>query len=244
MGNPAGSRRRPATSGFTLVELLLTVGLLLLLAAAAVFNFDSLQRGSRLEEGASLAESLFRYSRAQAAGSGRTLRLVFEPGASLPGNGTNMPTAMPEGVQVLLETDPLNAPGQFEVMPEAVAFTDRLNELVEIRSVRLPSAASSTNGSRAGAFAIGSFSRNGTNGPPAAEESAAHPGRPPLAFYPDGSSDSAELVLVSRDPEDSRRLVLTLSGMVGTTRRKWLIPDPAGGDELESDEEPMEEGDQ
>jgi hypothetical protein len=39
---------------------------------------------------------------------------------------------------------------------------------------------------------------------------------PSITFYPDGSSDSAEVVLASRNSDDQRRLAVRLGGMLGT----------------------------
>jgi hypothetical protein len=44
----------------------------------------------------------------------------------------------------------------------------------------------------------------------------------PITFYADGSSDSAEIRLVSRNGEDSRRVVLHLEGITGSLRREIL----------------------
>ncbi len=234
MGNQTGACRRPAGAAFTLIELLLTVTLLLLLAAAAVVNFDSFQRGSKLDEGATLVESLFRYTRAQSSSSGRTLRLIFEdPSGTSAAGSTNASSGLSEGMQVVWETDPLNAPGRFEVMREAAPFTDRLNDLVEVRRVRSPQGSSEalTNrlASATSAPGIGTeINGLSTGGMVGGEDLAGGSGRPPIVFYPDGSSDSVEVLLVSKDPEDTRQMVLTLSGVVGLTRRRWLTVDASG----------------
>ena len=39
---------------------------------------------------------------------------------------------------------------------------------------------------------------------------------PSITFYPDGTSDSAEVVLASRNDDDERRLAVRLGGMLGT----------------------------
>src|SRR5689334_13185487 len=64
--------------GFTLVELLLALALMLLLVSAMVFSFSTLLRGRQLEEGATQMESLLRFARAHAASTGRRVQLVFE----------------------------------------------------------------------------------------------------------------------------------------------------------------------
>lgn len=236
MGIQTGACRRPAEAAFTLIELLLTVTLLLLMAAAAVVNFDSFQRGSQLDEGATLLESLFRYARAQSASTGRTLRLVFDEGTSANGAGTNVSSVHVEGMQVVWESDPLNAPGRFELLREAAPFTERLNELLEVRRVRSPQ------GSAGAAAAVTNLSFTatpsrslGTNDFDGADEGTggAGNGRVPIVFYPDGSSDSVEVLLVSRAGDDRRLMVLTLSGVIGTTRRRWLSVDESGRTETE-----------
>ena len=250
MRNPTGVVRRPTGAGFTLVELLLTVSLLLLLAAAVVFNFGSLQRGMSLEEGAPLLESLFRYVRAQAASTGRTLRVVFEAdsNSSLGGGaGTNAPSAgssagttdRSEGIRILWEPDPFGAPGQYAVLREADSFIERLNELVEVRAVR------SLNSVRTNVAGIGTNTPVGTpalNSAGRIDEAADALdggnaiGRPPILFYADGSSDSVEVWLASREPEDHRQLVLSLSGLVGTTRRRWVSVSTDGMLETDADD--------
>ena len=107
---PARLRDR---SGFTLVEILLTTVLLLLLLGAVIFNFSNLQRGAGLDEGATQLEALIRYARAQAASTGRRVRIAFEEDV---GDGLSVPLG---NLQVQWEPEPLNAPGIFAELPEA-----------------------------------------------------------------------------------------------------------------------------
>lgn len=239
MGHLTGARGRLGRAGFTLVELLLTVALFLLLASVAVFNFGSLQRGAPLEEGAAMMESLFRYTRARAASTGRTLRVVFSEGTGAVATTTNFVAATPGSVQVLWEADPLGAPGQFAVLADAGQFTDRLNELIEVRAVQSVDAAAGTPSAYAnlavgdGIVAVASI--DSTNAPPGSVNTGFAAPWPPVVFYPDGSSDSVEVWFASRDADDPRQLGVALSGVVGTTRRKWRTLDPNGGVGAESD---------
>jgi prepilin-type N-terminal cleavage/methylation domain-containing protein len=76
MGIP-GRRPSATGAGFTLVELVLTVALLLLLAGAVGYSFNSARQGTQLEEGAGQLESLFRFARAQSASTGRRVQVSF-----------------------------------------------------------------------------------------------------------------------------------------------------------------------
>ena len=49
-------------------------------------------------------------------------------------------------------------------------------------------------------------------------------GPAPVMFYPDGSSDNVEVVLVARDDEDPRRMIVRLSGMTGMLWRHVIAP--------------------
>jgi Tfp pilus assembly protein FimT len=227
MGIP-GRRRQATGAGFTLVELVLTVALLLLFVGAAVFNFSSAQRGSQLDEGAGQLESLFRYARAQAASTGRLVRVSFGGDAEVATGGTNSAMPLTAGIQVSWEPDPLGAPGRFQSLREAASFTDRLNEMVQFRPVLavnfgLDGLATTNTAESSLSLAGGETS---AAAPMADEADLTHP--LPIAFYPDGSSDSRELILVSLDQEDRRQLQLTLTGITGTVRRKWLTVDGQG----------------
>ena len=52
MNIPAGRLSRKTIRGFSLVELLLAITLVLLMLGAVVFNFSSVQQGAELDEGA------------------------------------------------------------------------------------------------------------------------------------------------------------------------------------------------
>ena len=212
-----GHRRRLAGPGFTLVELLLTVSLLLLMVGAGILNFGPAQGGARLDEGATQVESLFRYARAQAASSGRTVKIVFPDGEPVPA-GTNSTSTAP-GIHVAWETDPLGAPGQFEALADAKPYTTQIDELVRVRPFRAQPAAMPAATGPSASFLSPS---------PAPTESFAGgdgsstPQALTILFYPDGSSDSAEVVLGSLDDGDAKQLAIKLSGLTGVLRRRAI----------------------
>ncbi len=228
-GRPERATRTGLT-GFTLFELVLTVSLILLLAAGVIFGWDSLQRGARLEEGADQVEMLLRFARAHAATSGRLVRIQVGTPEPFPGTpaGTNSPSAstpmeVSGGFQVLWEPDPLKQPGTFEPLPGTDGFRERIDELVEVQSPEMVSPQRMTILPET-PFEEPGGGTNAVAGDPAVSTTSSPGARLHLqiTFYPDGSSDSVEWILSSKDPEDARRLRIRLSGLTGTTRRQWL----------------------
>src|SRR4051812_19732999 len=82
-------RHRTDGLGFTLLEMLLTVALLVALLAAVVYNFESARRGSDLEEGARQLEALVRFAGAHAANTGKAVQLRFGDDSSAASNGVS-----------------------------------------------------------------------------------------------------------------------------------------------------------
>lgn len=224
-------------AGFTLVELLLVTVLLLLMLGGVIFSFTSLQRNASLEEGASQVEALFRYARAQASSSGRPVRIAFEEDV---GDGLEVPLG---NLRVEWESDPLNAPGVYQELPDAASLVRSITDLVRVdfvRSVEPDLEMQDTNSVPGG---VGSDS--GTEGGQSVWITF-----PPVTFYPDGSSDSSELTLASRDDEVKRKIVLELSGLTGTVRRSTRltgedVPEPTVPEQTEPAREtsaPAEKG--
>ena len=210
-----GHRRRPAGPGFTLVELLLTVSLLLLMVGAGILNFGPAQGGARLDEGATQIESLFRYARAQAASTGRTVRIVFPDGGPVATGTNSTPTAAV--IQVAWETDPLGAPGQFEALADAKPYTTQIDELVRVRPFRAQTPAVPTvAGSSASSSLLTPTESSAGGDAPSAPQALS------ILFYPDGSSDSAEVVLSSLDDGDAKQMAVKLSGLTGVLRRRAI----------------------
>src|SRR4051812_17436009 len=63
--------------GFTLLEMLLVVALLMGLLSALVYNFGAMRKGASLEEGARQFEALVRFAGAHAANTGRAVQFRF-----------------------------------------------------------------------------------------------------------------------------------------------------------------------
>ena len=207
---------------FTLVELLLTVSLLLLLLGAVVFSFSNLRRGSSLDEGVTQLEALLRFARAQAAGAGRQVQVNFEEEI---GDGLSAPLG---SLRVLWEPDPLTRPGVFEELREAEPYIRGIAELISIEDVRsleqLVGDAPAVSGA-AGKMGPGAVTTLSETEPADSYRFA------PITFYPDGSSDSAEIVLASKDQDDDRMIGLQFVGVTGTFRRRLIpreiAPDPS-----------------
>jgi Tfp pilus assembly protein FimT len=203
------ARRR--AGGFSLVELLLTLVLILCLAAASVFTFTAIYRSSNLDEGVDRFQSLIRFAQAEASTTGRKVRLQFVPATPLEESAD----AELRNIKVTWESDLLNAPGVFEEYTNKAWSEEIVNELIGVQRVKTALSteivAAAEDATRGGAET--------TEGAEIEEEF------PSITFYPDGSCDSADIVLASRNPEDERRLELHLSGMLGSVSTRALSAD-------------------
>ena len=186
-----------------------------------------------------MVESLLRYARAQAASTGRQVKVVFDhglttvasPGGALPSTNTA------PGVQVLWERDPLGAPGKFETLQGASMLVDQVNELVRVCEVRAPGMdafASAANSPDSFALQFGIASTNA----PTLGDASSQPVTPPITCYPDGSSDSVEIVLSPLGDDDLRRSVVTLSGVTGSMKHRMMTVTDDGTEAPDTDTAP------
>ena len=208
--------------GFTLIEQLLTVVLVLLLLGAVVYNFSSATTGARLDEGATQVEALFRFARAHAESTGKQVRILFPEAES--GDNAELLSAESPGttVRVMWEADPVGAPGVFQDLPEAASYVQSISDLVSIQQVQPTTPGAETTGEPVAA----------DDAPDAAIAEAARSPFTVVTFYPDGTGDSVEIVLASRNADDARRFTVRVAGLTGTIRRQ------AVGDATASQPEP------
>ena len=150
---------------------------------------------------------MIRFARAHASNSGQQVRITFEEDAD---DGLGVPL---QNLRLLWEPDPVARPGFFVPLAEAGEYVRGLTDLISIESVRLM-AGDSFEG--AAADASGAPNEN-------AGDSSMVAAFPPIGFFPDGSSDSAEIIIASRSEEDSRRIIVRLQGITGSIRRKLIV---------------------
>lgn len=223
------------TRAFSLVELLLSVALLLLLMSAVAFNFSSLQRGAQLDEGVTQLEALLRYAKAQAATTGKKVQVRFQESAAVAGNSNQAPAI---SVQVLWEPDPLGQPGVFEQLPEGNHYAESVNELITIENVQSGNSIQEMagpqipEGFQAGLDPEPVTASAGSEGDAKSSDavaSGASSPMPSIEFFPDGSCDTAQITVVSRDTDDTRRTAVRLVGSTGEMKRQ-----PMPGDDSDS----------
>lgn len=218
------------------MELLLTLVLILCLAAASVFTFTAIYKTANLDEGSDRFQSLIRFAQAEAATTGRKVRLQFVPTENAT---TDEAGAELREIKVTWESDLLNAPGVFEEYTNKAWSEEIVNELVGVTKV----AAISENGepmptqgdATLGGAAEGSDETGGAVS--ATDDFSASSDFPSITFYPDGSCDSAEVVLASRNGEDERRLAVRLGGLLGTVSTRTVSATTEGEAEPEAFED-------
>jgi len=182
--------RARVTHAFTLLELLLVLGLLAVLMAFAWPNLSGATRVERLRESAQRMQTLVAMCRAEAMNEGRTYRIVFRPDGS---------------VRVRCQLDPLEAPHVFVPVTTGWARTEVLLEDVWVAAVQLlpdgPAPIRIVDEQL-------EFPEMELDLQPI--EDFAEP--PVIEFQPNGSCDSLRLLL--RDAQGAGRL-LTLDGRLG-----------------------------
>lgn len=212
--------------GFSLVELLLTLVLILCLAAASVFTFTAIYNSANLDEGSDRFQSLIRFAQAEAATTGRKVRLQFVPNESAPLESA----AELRTIKVTWEADLLNSPGVFEEYTNKAWSEVIVNELVGVTKVAQMSESGAP------------MPAESTESATAMEEYSESQGFPAITFYPDGTCDSAEVVLASRNSDDERRMAVRLGGMLGTMTTRTMSSTDVGT--LDADAGALEEFDE
>jgi type II secretory pathway pseudopilin PulG len=208
MQTRTGTGRGSGAGGaFTLVELLLSITLLLLLISALVFNFAGMRRGAGLQEGETQVEALLRFARGYAATSGRLVQIRLTNEVT---EGTNLVFSM------VSEIDSIHNPGYFEPVFEAAPYLDQIATLVNVTGLRLVDEAQPV---------VDLAATNTVDQAVSSPELS-----PPISFFPDGSSDSAEIRIMSKDEDDMRRIAITLRGEIGGVTYRYV------SDDLEADE--------
>jgi Tfp pilus assembly protein FimT len=247
--------KSPSDGAFSLVELLLTLVLILCLAAASVFTFTAIYRTANLDEGFDRFQSLIRFAQAEAATTGRKVRLEFAPAVSKDGDEKSDL----RNIKITWEADLLNAPGVFQDYTNKAWSEDIVNELVGVERVQ----SADNFGQLASPGATADSDPLAINSDPLADPSTVNPVSsststlastdpsatspvsradqttndfPSITFYPDGSCDSAEIVLASRNTEDERRVEVKLSGILGSVSKRTI----SSSDPSEIDEEEMD----
>lgn len=201
-GAPSRGSAVPAVraAGFTLIEMLLAVGICLLLLGLGLTVLSSMGAGRALEDGAWRFEGVLRMARAEAANQGRRLRLDFDPQAGTP--------------IILWEPDPVAQPGVFEVYTACSWLNMLPTDQVTITRCQL-----------VGASAYQTLNLDAMNAPAAGQQAALQA----VTFYPDGSCDTAEIELVDASGEDPRTAVIDLDGLTGTTATQITTPTANAG---------------
>ena len=206
---------------------MLTLVLILCLAAASVFTFTAIYQTANLDEGSDRFQTLVRFAQAEAATTGRKVRLQFVPSEAAPVEANSELRA----IKVTWEADLLNAPGVFEEYTNKSWSEEIVNELVGVTKVEPMSAS----GEPMPAEEVATVDI----APGDTAEFVASDEFPAITFYPDGTCDSAEVVLASRNSDDARRLAVRLGGMLGTVTTRAI--NTSEGEELEPDAAAFEE---
>lgn len=215
--HPKPFAQMPGRRGFTLVEVLLAVALTSLFTGAAIVSFSTIGQGAELNLGAVRFEGMLRFARAEAANSGRRVRVTFVPES--PMETTAPTTNQASQIHLAWEPKPLDQPDVFEDLPPSQWGADHLTDNIDIQTVRLidpndtASAVPATN-----TVAVADESESAQAAPP-----------PAITFNPDGSSDSAEIVLTARNPDDARRIAVRIEGLTGSISRSVIGEEPCAG---------------
>ena len=191
---------RRRSGGFTLLELVLSLSLLALLTGVAIGAFWGTLSATKIRASATRMSSLLRSMRAEAANTGRRLQLTFDEETRQP--------------MVSIEADPLGEPGVFAPHNPWWAEKLELMEGVHVALCRL----------------TGDSVFSGQPDRPGDLADADQAELAPLTFAPDGSSDSARIVLAREGAEHTWAVEITLNGVDGSVSTR----------QIDTEEEPIE----
>ena len=202
--------RPRARSGYSLVELLLTTALLLMFAGVSVISLRTMSQGASLDEGSIRFESLLRFTHAEAANSGRRVRVNFVQ--EVQANDTPNPLNQ---VRLTWEANPVAEPDVFTSLPAARWGIDQINETVSVEGVQMTEAPGLPSSPELEAEPVSEETPPAT----ATDDSSVSLAPAYITFNPDGSSESADITLAARSAVDSRRVIIRVDGLTGSICR-------------------------
>lgn len=249
--------RRRGSAGFSLVELLLTLAIILGLITASVIHFTGSSDRSGLDEGSERFVTLLRFAQAEAANSGRKVRLSFDLAEDLSsetemkagGEKVDVSETPLRSIEVQWEADAVNRPGEFESIGRRSWNDSTINDLVAVTTIRAldvpvaqavpdPSTTladetedlwgTSTEAEEASAAMEDEMSAETSplwgmdEGDVVTSNAVETPSALHLTFYPDGTSDSTEIILAARSREDPRQIAVRIQGVLGRITRELL----------------------
>jgi type II secretory pathway pseudopilin PulG len=197
-----GTRGR---AGFTFVEILLVLSLVLLLMGVTALTMGGWRHSMDLEEASQSLVTGLKMARADAANMGLRLQLAFDPTSGQ--------------CQLLWEADPLANPGVFTDYTKCTwkAFLENPDVMV----TRCDFTGSSSwrtlvNGSTSGTPLITPFgTASGTASAAGSSTGSDQSLLSAITFDPDGSSDSVTIEMVPVDPTSGQHAVIKLDGLTG-----------------------------
>ena len=204
---------------FSLLELLLVLVIVMLLFGAAVFEFNSINRGASLSEGTDRLKSLFRFASNESQRTGRLVRIRFGLYDVNTSTNTIQTDALSEQQLPIVEWEPfpIKFPGQFKLLPNSKNYANDIDELVSIESVILTGLDSQT-------ALIANNTENSleqkVQGPEA--DQSTEPSIPLIYFHQDGSCDSVKVQLSSKNLNNLNKSIVELIGFTGTIRHNIL----------------------
>ncbi|MBT3278577.1 MAG: hypothetical protein HN909_03690 [Phycisphaerales bacterium] len=184
--------RHPAGHAFTLVEVLLVLGLLVVLMATLASASLMTSPRDELDHSAEALAGTMRMAMAESALQGRRFRLAWDEESA--------------ALKIEVETEPLAAPGTFSPYTKRRWARDILRPGVAVASMALRDD-SAINILDLNYSAIAAAT---TFGGPASEASFA-----PIVFYPDGRCDASEITL-RHTALPARRALLTCDAITST----------------------------
>ncbi len=208
-------RPRALSSGFTLVEIILVISILLVFVSLMAVTLGGGQAKAYLDEGTQRFATLMEMCRAEAANTGRRFRINFQ----IESEDEDTPEDQQEGAfEIQWEPQPLAQPGVFSKYTDQSWATDLPTSYLAVVSCRLT-----------GDSAYKTLVYNNED----SEDSDGNE-RSPITFNSDGTSDSATILLQSRDNSDPRVARIDLNGLNRMTSIRFF-------DDTESYEEAVEE---
>jgi prepilin-type N-terminal cleavage/methylation domain-containing protein len=224
----------PSRPGFTLLEIILVVGLLALLAAMAWPLMETHMRASALPDSAERLRAALVMARCDAMMLNRKVRVRFAPLEQHPYFEFEIdPLNQPEVYEPLIqdwadERLMLDQVQVFQVLPGKPVYLEPVAAESELQLAEVKDAAAAQQAqtqapstARRAADALG-------NPAAAAGDTAIDSARPPIVFEPDGSTQWATIVLAAGSPEEP---------MIEDAPQKWIVLDGRTG--LPSVREPV-----